>query len=111
MPAKRVKKLCSVCSLPQRETKHGLVCSNGHGGADSLEAKPAVTSGVRRRARHLVVQAIRNITHTQPDVLMRAALQAIADQVLRGKPKEGRCCQWEDRDMNGGCRNCGDPCL
>jgi Mn-containing catalase len=21
------------------------------------------------------------------------------------------CCENEDRDMNGGCRSCGDPCL
>lgn len=24
---------------------------------------------------------------------------------------DNTCCANEDRDMNGGCRNCGDPCL
>lgn len=28
---------CSVCYERQFETSHGLVCSNGHGGADSLD--------------------------------------------------------------------------
>ncbi len=27
---------------------------------------------------------------------------------VRGKDD---CCDYEDRDMNGGCRTCGDPCL
>lgn len=25
-------------------------------------------------------------------------------------PREGACCDNERRDMNGWCRNCGDPC-
>jgi hypothetical protein len=29
-------KKCSICNEPQFATPHGLVCSNGHGGADSL---------------------------------------------------------------------------
>ena len=110
MPPKRAKKLCAVCLSPQHGTTSGPVCANGHGGADSV-TEPTPKSSTHRRARLLVVQAIRNLKHTQPDVLMRAALQSIADRVLRGKPKDGQCCQWEDRDMNGGCRNCGDPCL
>jgi hypothetical protein len=28
---------CSVCGSPQRETKSGLVCINGHGGAPTVE--------------------------------------------------------------------------
>ena len=27
---------CSVCGLPQKLTRGGLVCDNGHGGADSV---------------------------------------------------------------------------
>ena len=26
-------------------------------------------------------------------------------------PAEGQCCLNEQRNMNGGCDNCGDPCL
>jgi len=29
---------CSVCGEPQTDTPHGLVCKNGHGGANSVEA-------------------------------------------------------------------------
>ena len=28
---------CAVCGEPQFETPHGVCCSNGHGGADSVE--------------------------------------------------------------------------
>lgn len=34
--SKPLRPLCSVCGEPQDETPHGLVCVNGHGGADSL---------------------------------------------------------------------------
>lgn len=27
------------------------------------------------------------------------------------EPKLDACCENEDRDINGGCKNCGDPCL
>lgn len=29
--------LCSVCQEPQENTPSGMVCKNGHGGADPLE--------------------------------------------------------------------------
>lgn len=35
--------LCSVCGEPQMQTPSGLVCSNGHGGAPSLEEPPTNT--------------------------------------------------------------------
>ena len=28
--------LCSVCGLPQYETQSGMICDNGHGGAESI---------------------------------------------------------------------------
>lgn len=31
---------CAVCGLPQLLTSSGETCGNGHGGVDSLEAKP-----------------------------------------------------------------------
>jgi len=30
---------------------------------------------------------------------------------IRDNKSTGDCCENEDRDMNGGCKNCGDPCL
>ena len=36
MPVKSTMNLCSVCYRPQDETKHGLLCSNGHSGVGSL---------------------------------------------------------------------------
>lgn len=109
---KRTKLLCSVCGEPQANTPHGLVCENGHGGADSLEKpEPKVTRSVSQRARRLAHDAIRKLIDRQDDVMMRASLSSVARKVLHGKPKEGQCCQWEDRDFNGGCQNCGDPCL
>lgn len=100
---------CSVCGLPQRETSSGLVCANGHGGAASVD-KPKVTRSLRQRARNLAFAAIRDLADQQDGVMLRVALSSIARKVLHGKPKEGQCCQWEDR-VNGGCQNCGDPCL
>lgn len=101
---------CSVCGLPQRDTPSGLVCENGHGGAGSVD-KPKVTRSLRQRARNLAFDAIGRLRDQQSDVMMRVALSSISRKVLHGNPKEGQCCQWEDRDPDGGCRNCGDPSL
>lgn len=109
MVTKKPKLVCAVCGDWQRKTTSGLVCPNGHGGADSIE-KPKVTRSVSQRARRLAHDAIRRLIDRQDDVMMRASLSSVARKVLHGKPKEGQCCQWEDR-VNGGCQNCGDPCL
>lgn len=109
MKVKRTKLLCSVCGEPQANTPHGLVCENGHGGADSLEKpEPKVERSIGQRARNLVFDAIGKLRDRQSDVMMRASLSSIARKVLHGKPADGQCCQWEDRDPVGGCRNCGD---
>lgn len=102
-------RFCSVCGLLQRNTPSGLVCENGHGGADSIvEPSKKTILSVRQKARRLANHAILTYAHSE-DVLVRAALASIADRVLRGKPKPGQCCQWEDRDAGGDCRNCGTP--
>lgn len=31
--------------------------------------------------------------------------------IEEGEKPGGACCTNEDRNMNGGCNNCGDPCL
>ena len=107
---KKPVRLCSVCGNPQRSTPSGLVCSEGHGGAETVDAKP-VTKSVTQRARRVAFNAINAAREKQADVMVRASLSSIARKVLHGMPKDGQCCQWEDRDMSGGCRNCGDPCL
>lgn len=105
---KKAKLLCVACGERQRETPSGLVCPNGHGGAESIEKPKRVSRSVGQRARNLVFDAIGKLRDQQSDVMMRASLSSIARKVLHGKPKEGQCCQWEDRDPDGGCRNCGD---
>lgn len=40
---------CSVCGMLQHDTSSGLVCKNGHGGADSVDA--VFASGIRARVR------------------------------------------------------------
>lgn len=37
-PAAKEKLFCSVCGQPQKETFFGPVCSNGHGGAESVKS-------------------------------------------------------------------------
>lgn len=41
-------------------------------------------------------------------------LRLKAGQYLVGPPQAkppGACCHFENRNMNGGCDNCGDPCF
>ena len=64
----------------------------------------------RRIANGLIWQHLRGPDAPKPQ-MVRTALALIAKSVLHGKPRSGQCCQWEDREMNGGCQNCGDPCL
>lgn len=34
---RKITPVCEVCGEPQQETRSGLVCKNGHGGADTVE--------------------------------------------------------------------------
>lgn len=43
--SKNTDTLCAECGLPQAKTPSGLVCANGHGGADSKEAPPPKLTG------------------------------------------------------------------
>lgn len=48
-----------------------------------------------------ITNALFESARTSPDRIVRAALAP------EGKP----CCDDEHRTMDGGCTNCGDPCL
>lgn len=41
------KLLCSICKKPQFETPSGLVCEEGHGGADSIEPEEKAMGRVK----------------------------------------------------------------
>jgi len=63
--------------------------------------------GARLEAAEQTLLDLRDILSHRDD---EEHLISIID-AARGEPHYKPCCANEDRTMNGGCRNCGDPCL
>ena len=81
------------------------------------EAAAALRDLVRERGemQAMLLQFIEYVEQDTewPDIVAegRAFLDERRIDTARGEPHYKPCCANEDRTMNGGCRNCGDPCL
>jgi hypothetical protein len=63
-----------------------------------------------------LVEELQNVHNHSSSVLnLRDALQKAIDAYVvlldQFRGETDQCCENESRDMNGGCKNCGDPCL
>lgn len=84
-----------------------MVCDRGREDGDKIVAKCKTTISARIVLDHVKAAYIKG------DQLDGVGVHGPAPDFVSPTDRipEGACCANEQRNMNGGCDNCGDPCL